>query len=251
MKVFSGYNRIIIPYESESTLNAIGFCNRNVSSVEFDKLSCEFSIKKTWPFFSDKIKILYEKGTDVFFLNSEKMLCVTNSRNQAMLRVLSSDTFNQAIIFAESQSSSLFLLVECKKYMKILELSNIEVLNVWSIDSHPISSDICVRGKFFIVKTIDQTLVLQFNGASKLPFDMCTIKSEHDDIDILNREQDGHIDQLNLIGYKLSESGIKISSFYSTDYLIRNVILFNDPTLSKSKLEFGKCLCISGNIICL
>lgn len=245
---FSGYSRVVVSIESDSSLNLIGHSSRAVSSVEFDKTTNSFLTKKIWSFFSDKIKIFYEKNTDVFFLNSEKNICTTSSRNQAMIRVLSNEIFDQAIMFAVSLSDKFFVLVKCKNSLKILELTKNEIVNSWEIESQPILSDICVRGEFFFAKTYDETLILQFNDAKELPYNMTKTKLSYDAIDVLSLDFDKETFSLNLIGYEISESGICVESINTSDNVVSNSISLKDISLCNTKLGFGKFLCISGKI---
>lgn len=244
---FTGYNRFIISIESESNLSIIGLGKRKVSSIEIDKYNNRLSINKTWPFFSDKIKILFEKDGNVFLLNSEKYFCVTNSRNQAMIRVLSDQIFNQAIMFSNFHSDSIFLLGECNALLLVFELYNTEIINRWDIGTSPITSQISLRGNFFVVKSLEHILILQFKFSDSLPYKLIKFKSEYAAIDVLGNYEVDDCCSLNILGYSVHETHCTVSISNTSDPDFRNSIEFGDASIYNSKLEFGKFLCLSGN----
>ena len=201
---------------------------------------------KTWSFFSDKIKILFEKDNNVFLLNSERKFCITNSRNQAMVRVLSDRTFDQAVIFSEPDSESLFLIAYCNDVLAIFELRSTEIANTWEIENGPILSQICIRGSIFTVKIVDQTLVLKFKPSGDRPYEIFKIKTDCIALDVLSFDRNDNCDQMNLLGYKISEADLCISTINTLSESNHKLFSLNDPSIQKSVLEFGKFLCFSG-----
>lgn len=248
LEELSEYRKMIVISESDSKLNIIGFGNRNVSSIELNKMENRLLIKKIWPFFSDKIKFLFEQDTNVFFLNSENKFCITNSRNQAMIQILSEKILDQAIMYYESQSNKLFLIAECEKILNIFEISDSKIVNNWELNNENIVSKIRLRGNIFSVSTTNHILIIYLKSSNITPFNIIKIKPGYISVDVLSHSLDSDYDCLNLLGYKFSESGGHILSFNTCqDNSVIELLSFSEPSIAKSKFEFGKMLCFSGN----
>lgn len=247
----SSYNDLIgiryslVSFESNSNLNFIGFGNRNISAFGIDKHSHQLSVEKTWSFFSDKIKILFELGDNVYLLNSEKYFCVTNSKNQSVVRVLSNLLFDQAVMISDTKSNSIYLLGQCESNLIVLEVSNNKVIDERHINCGPIQSPINIRGKFCIFSTYEHTLILSLSKSGVSPYEIFKIKEKFGTVDVLDRDDDNSA--LRVVGYRIHESDGQICIFNTSDETIQKCIPFKDSSLNQSKVEFGRYLCFSSN----
>ena len=245
IKDLIGIRHSLISFESDSNLSFIGFGNRNISAFGIDKSSHQLSVQKIWSFFSDKIKILFESNDDVYLLNSEKHFCVTNSKNQSIVRVLSDLLLDQAVIISDVKSSSLFLLGQCGSNLIMLEISNNEIIEQRRIISGVIESPIYIRGKFCFINTRDHILIARFRKSGELPYEIFKIKREFNTVDVLDRDED--CASLRILGYRNDESDGQICTFSTSDESIQRCISFKDSSFNQSKIEFGRYLCFSGN----
>lgn len=227
-------------------MNLIGLGSRNISSFCIDKDNYELTVQKTWSFFSDKIKILFESGDNVFFLNSEKFLCLTNSKNQSIVRVISDLLLEQAVMFSDVRSNCLYLIAECESALVILKILNNEIIEQKTFACDAIESPICLRGNFCFIKTHHQILVLHFNNMSESFCETFKIKSEFNSIDILGRDDENG--SFCILGYNFSESEGKICTINTSECTIQRTISFKDSSLVQSKIEFGRYLCFSGKV---
>lgn len=241
----SGNKRCIVTNESDSAIDLVSFGTRNVSSLEFDKASQSFLIKKTWTFFSDKIKIISENNGDVFFLNSDKMLCVTNLNNQSFVKVISEKTFDQAILVTEYESGIKFIAAECGKKLIIVQISKTELIHTWEIESDPIVSQFSLRGSYLIVYTAYQSLIFYFtNAVEGIPFKMVKVNFENlSALEVLSRGGD---ESLLLLTYNYSAPEGKICMINSAELTDHSIAVFADNTISQSKTQYGRLLCLSG-----
>lgn len=239
-----GTRHSIISADSDSSLNLIGFGNRNISSIFIDKNKHQLYIQKTWSFFSDKIKILYESDDIVYFINSEKHICIANSKNQSNVKVPSDLLLDQAVMFSSIKSNHLYLIAECESDLVIFKISNNQIVDQRRITCGPIEAPICLRGNFCIVSTRDRILVICFNDYGETPYEIFNIKTEFKAIDVLGRNEDN--DSLKLLGYRGSESEGQICIFKTSDNSIQQSISFRDSSFTQSKIEFGRFLCFSG-----
>lgn len=233
-----------ISNESTSNLSLIGRGKRNVSSFTIDKNSHQLLVQKTWSFFSDKIKILYEFDDNVFLLNSENILCVTNSKNQSVISPLSDLFLNQAVMYSEIGSNYLYLITECQSDLMIFEIYNNEIVEQHRIDCAPVEAPIRLRGNFCIVNTHEQTVLVRFSGSKESPYEIFKITPEFKNVDILDfSEKNG---ALTILGYKIEESEGQICTFDTLEHSIQRRISFKDSSLAQSNIEFGRYLCFSG-----
>lgn len=225
-------------------MNFIGFGNRNISSFGIDKGNHQLSVQKTWSFFSDKIKILFESNDNVFLLNSEKHFCVTNSKNQSVVRVLSDILFDQAVMISDFKSSSIYLIGRSESDLIILKISNNEVIDKRYIDCDPIESSINIRGKFCIVNTRDHILIVGICKSEELTYEIFKIKKNFNTVEVLERDEDNS--SLKIMGYSYDDSEGRICTFSTADETVQRCIHFKDSSLTQSKIEFGQYLCFSG-----
>lgn len=245
IKDLVGIRHLLISFESDSNLNFIGLGNRIISAFGIDKNSHQLFVQKTWSFFSEKIKILFESNDYVYLLNSENHFCVTNSKNQSIFRVLSDLLLDQAVMITDVKSKSLFLLGQCGSNLVMFEISNNEVIEQRFIACCTIESPICIRGFFCVVNTCDHILIVGFRKSGELPYEIFKIKREFNTIDVLNRDEDSP--SLRIVGYRNNESDGQICTFSTADESIQRCISFKDSSFNQSKIEFGKYLCFSGN----
>lgn len=245
MEIISGHNHSVVLSETESLLNLIGLGNRNISVFEFDKHSCELSIQKALSFFSDKIKILFEDDGQVYLLNSEKKLCITNSTNQSIMKVISDSLLEQAVYFCEHNYGSQFLVAESNSELIILKISNNALEKKWNLDCGLISSPIRLRGQYFSVRCASQVIMIKITGFGETPFEIYKIDPKYTSLDVLH--YDSEDSSLKILGYSYLDSKGIISSFKTSENSVRDVVEFKDATLLNSKLEFGRYLCFSGN----
>lgn len=248
LEIISGLNHSVVSSESETLLHLIGFGNRNISVFEFDKISHDLSIQKALSFFSDKIKILFEDDGQVFLLNSEKKLCVTNSKNQSLINVISESSLEQALFFSDSKFSSQFIIAECNSELIILKLSNNKLEKIWTLDCGTVSSQICLRGSYFSVRCSSHAIIIKITGFEDIPFEIFKFNLKYISLDVLQHNLDDR--SLTLLGYSYLESEGKISTFKTNECSVLDVIEFKEPALINSKLEFGRYLCFAGNQIC-
>lgn len=221
--------------------------HRNVSSIEFDKSSQKFAIKKTWTFFSDKIKIISENDGDIMFLNSEKKLCITNLNNQSLVKILSDKIFDQAIMVSESVLGIKSIAIECDKKLLIIQTSGTEIIQTYEVESDPILVPFSLRGKYLVVYTVNQPLILYFNDTQGAPpFEIFNLNLGNDLIlDVLSHEEGG---SLNLLTFSYSEPEGRIQLINTANVSKQSDISFSENYLSQSKMEFGRYLCFSGKL---
>lgn len=239
-----GIRHASILNETISNLTLIGRGKRNVSSFSIDKNTHQLSVQKTWSFFSDKIKILYESDDNVFLLNSENILCVTNSKNQSVIKVLSDLFLDQAVMYSDIGSNSLYLVADCQSTLKIFKISNNEIVEQHRISCAPVEAPIRLRGNFCVINTREQMVLVRFSGLSESPYEIFKIMPQFDSVDILNRNEENG--SLTILGYKLAESEGQICTFDTLECSIQRSISFKDAFLAQSKIEFGRYLCFSG-----
>lgn len=201
-------------------------------------------VQKTWSFFSDKIKILYELDDNVFLLNAENILCVTNSKNQSVVKALSDLFLDQAVMYSDIGSNSLYLIAECQYSPIIFKISNNEIVEQNRIDCAPVEAPIRLRGNVCIINTRDQMVLVRFSGSNESPYEIFKITREFDNVDILDQSEE--TGALKILGYKIEQSEGQICTFDTAEYSIQQIISFKDPSLAQSNIEFGRYLCFSG-----
>ena len=246
LDLISSNKRCIISKESDIVLNLLSLGNRNVSSLEFDKNSKKFALKKSWTFFSDKIKIIFENNGDVFFLNSDQKLCVTNLNNQSLVNILSEMIFDQAVMFGEDKSGIKFIAAERDKKLIVLQLSKTEIIHSWEIESDSIVSNLNLRGQYLFAYTTNQSLIIYLTGKGEdKPFEMVKVNSENfSSSDVLSREDESLI----LLTYNYSDPEGKICLINTAEKACSDVTSFTENLLSRSKTEYGRFLCFSGKL---
>ena len=237
----SGLCRSMISNETEFSVNFIGFGGRTIVSVEFDKIDHILSVKKTWSFFSDKIKILLEDNGHVFFLNTDNLFCVTNSKNQTQIRVLSDIPFNQAIIQARIDTNHHLFFGHFNELLIIYEIRDAQIVDLWEIETGPTLFPISVRGKYVVLKCRDNILAINVNDWIGNTCDILRINPEYITVDIIDRNT-------FLAYYSMNFEG-RVITFETSGSNIIDQLSFFDSSLTQSTVEFGRYLCISGKTL--
>lgn len=244
LNCFSGINRCIISSETDSALKLVCLGDRNVRALEFDKISNIFSVKKTWSFFSDKIKIIYESDGHIIFLNSDKKLCISNLTNQSSINIFSENIYDQAIFVLEDENQYKFVAVEKDKIPVIIQLSRTAIINTWEIGKFPILSSFDLRGNYLIFNTKDAYIILDFSVKTMdQPFFIFKFVSQNSSTLEVISSEDG---MLKLLQYRFVDSEGEIRLANTADESSLKLASFTENSLLQNIIKFGRFLCFSG-----
>lgn len=237
------FARAKVILDSEFMLKFIRFGIRDVSVIDLNKTLNEFYVRKTWSFYSEMIKIIYEDKGSVLFLNSENFLCIMNSKHQSQVRILCKNNYAQAVMFVKNESDSWYIFADCNNNAELIEISSCGIINRWKINDSNVLM-ISIRGFFLNFKTSTGLFSLRIKNFKSTPFEL--IKYKFDDfeaMDILGCEEDP--ESQNFLGYKYLSIEGKVLITEHNGSSILNTISIKDTSLMNSKLEFGRYICFS------
>lgn len=245
--VLSGFAMSKVFADSENYLKFVSFGSRNIAAFDLDKSQQKLHIRKTWSFFSEKIKIIFESNDFVFFLNADSFLCVTNSKNQSQVQILSEIEYSQAIMLTKTHSSnSWYVFAVNNGILVLIEVGVSEVIMKWEIEKFTDVEIVSIRGKFIYFKSNGNNAVAFINESTNPPFLIQLFDSTYLTVDLMDSSEDMDILSIKSLGYSIGDSkhGFKVSELGEEGVLYTYNV--NDSSLALAETDFGRYLCFSG-----
>lgn len=237
-----------ISSESENFLKFISFSSRSIAAFYLDKSIPNLSIKKTWSFFSEKIKIIFEDNEIVYFLNSDNYLCVTNSKNQSQVQIVSEIEYNQAVMISKARSSeSWYVFATSNGDFLLVEVGISKVYNIWKIPDWNDVDIVSIRGSYVFFKSKNTSAVASICENNKSPVSIETIDSSFLTIDYL--KDIGRENRLSITFLGYSTESLEDGCIFTVSELFKSTVLTSysvkESSLALSETEFGRYMCLS------